>query len=330
MPSIGNVAHWDVMKPLIFIDGHAGAAGLCIREWLAQRDDIELLAIEDSLSGDLDARRRCLDRADLAILCLPQEAAREAVSGLEHPGTRILDTSAAHRVAEGWVYGLPELSPERRGAITASKRVSGPGCYATAINLLLRPLVDAGILPTDAPITIHALSGYSGGGRAVIERWEDPEGGLRNLPFETPHTLDEPHEQLPEILRYAALEHEPQFLPAVGPFLCGLRVEIPLHAVVLPMGVTGTAIWEILKQRYAEETFVTLLPLQQPFGGDELTLDPRRCNGSNRIELRVLPHADGHVLLVAVLDNLGKGAAGAAVQNLNLMLGFPEDQGLPA
>jgi N-acetyl-gamma-glutamyl-phosphate reductase len=326
----GNVSQWLVMRPLVFIDGHAGATGLRIREWLTDRDDIELLAIEESPPTDLDARRRCFDRADLVILCLPTDAARQAVGRVESSDARILDSSAAHRVAEGWVYGLPELSPERRGAIAASKRVSTPGCDATAVALLLRPLVDAGMLPRDAPVTIHALSGYSGGDGSATDSWESSEAGLRSLPFETRYALDGPHEQMPEILRYAALQHEPQLLRSMGAFRCGTRVEIPLHAAVLPMGVTGQAVWEILDHRYSDEPFTNLLPLQQPLDPDELALDPRRCNDTNRIELRVVPHADGHVLLVAVLDSLGKGAAGATVQNLNLMLGFPEDRGIPA
>lgn len=318
------------MKPRVFIDGHAGSTGSCIRDWVAGREDIELLAVEGSEAEARGARRRCLERSDLVILCLPEEAAGEVVSWVKNPGTRILDTGPAHRVREGWIYGLPELSPERRGSITASKRVSLPGCHATAVALMLRPLVDAGLLPADAPVTIHTLSGYSGGGRSAIERWEDPKAGLRSLPFEARYALDQQHEQLPEILRYTTLEHEPQLLPAVGPFRCGMRVEIPLHAAVLPRGVTGQAIWEVLHQRYSDEIYAALLPLQERLGSDEFTLDPRRCNGSNRIELRVVPHADGHVLLAAVLDNLGKGAAGAAVQNLNLMLGLPENRGLPA
>jgi N-acetyl-gamma-glutamyl-phosphate reductase len=324
------VAESAVMKPLVFIDGSAGTAGLRIRQWLADRDDIELLPIDDSLRKDPEARRRCLDRADLAILCLPDAAAREAVSWVENPNTRIIDTSAAHRVSQDWVYGLPELSPERRGAIAASKRVSTPGCYATAVALLLRPLVDPGLLPRDAPVIIHALSGYSGGGRSAIERWEDPDSGLRHLPFEAPYGVDDQHRHLPEILRATVLEHEPQFLPAMGPFHRGMRVQIPLHAAVVPMGVTGLAVWEILNQRYLDEPFVELLPLLQPLGPDEFALDPRRCNDSNRIELQVVAHADGHVLLVAILDNLGKGAAGATIQNLNLMLGFSETRGLRA
>jgi len=319
-----------MMKPLVFIDGCAGTTGLRIREWLADRDDIELLPIDDSLRKDPDTRRRCLDQADLAILCLPDDAAREAVSWVENPNTRIIDASAAHRVHQNWVYGLPELSPERRGAIAASKRVSTPGCYATAVALLLRPLVDAGLLPRDAPVTIHALSGYSGGGHSTIERWEDPEAGLQRLPFEAPYGIDQQHKHLPEILRATVLEYEPQFLPAMGPFHSGMRVQIPLHAAVVPMGVTGPAVWQILNQRYLDEPFVKLLPLLQPLGPDEFTLDPRRCNDSNRIELRVVPHADGHVLLVAILDNLGKGAAGVTIQNLNLMLAFSETRGLRA
>jgi N-acetyl-gamma-glutamyl-phosphate reductase len=197
------------------------------------------------------------------------------------------------------------------------------------VALLLRPLVDARLIAADAPFTIHALSGYSGGGQAMIDRWESAQSGLLRLSYEAPYALQRRHKHVPEMMRYGGLAAEPQFVPAVGPFRCGMRVQIPVHAGLLASGATAATLHEALRARYAGERFVRVLPL--PEGElDERALDPCACNDTNRVELRVVPHPGGHALLVAVLDNLGKGAAGAAVQSLNLMLGLPEDAGLQA
>ncbi len=318
------------MPHRVFIDGHAGTTGLRIRDWLAGRDDLELLEIDAARRKDPQARRECLASADLAVLCLPDDAAREAVGWLADSDTRILDASTAHRIEDGWVYGLPELGDAQREAISNAARVSNPGCYPSAGILLLRPLVDAGLVASDTPVTIHALSGYSGGGRQKIERWEDPEQGLVALPFEAPYSLHTRHKHMPEMTRHCALEHEPQFVPAVGPYAYGMRVEIPLHASLLPSRCSAKTIWEVLEERYASERFVQLRPLLEPSADDELSLDPRACNDTNRIDLQVIGHESNHVLLVGILDNLGKGAAGVAVQCLNRMLGIPEQTGLTA
>lgn len=318
------------MPPRVFIDGHVGTTGLRIRDWLAGREDLEVVELPEALRKDAAARRDALAAADLAVLCLPDDAAREAVALADGTRVRILDASAAHRVTQGWVFGLPELAPEQRGLIAGATRVSNAGCYASAVLLLLRPLVDAGLVPRDAPITIHALSGYSGGGRDMIAKWENPAGGLLTQVFAAPYALDRVHKHAPEMTRWSGLTHEPQFTPAVGPFRCGMRVQVPLHATLLPRGTSGKAIWEALDARYRAEAFVRVLPIVEPLGSDERAFDPRACNDTNRIELRVLPHPSGHVVLMAVLDNLGKGASGVAIQNLNLMLGLPEARGLPA
>lgn len=317
------------MAPRVTIDGHVGTTGLRIREWLAERRDLDLLVLEESARRDPERRRELLERADLAVLCLPDGAAREAAHWLADTDTRVLDASTAHRVADGWVYGLPELAPGQRGAIREARRVSNPGCYATAVVLAIRPLLDAGVLGPDAPLVVHALSGYSGGGRSMIERWEDPGSGLSSLAFEAPYALDSRHKHMPELQRYAGLLLEPQFLPAVGPFRCGMRVEIPLHSELLA-GASGKAVWEALAERYRDEVYVHVIGIAEPLDAHERSFDPRACNDTNRLELRVLPHPSGHVLLMATLDNLGKGAAGAAIQNLNLMLGLDETEGLPA
>ena len=327
------------MPPRVFIDGQAGTTGLRIRELLADRPDLDLVEIPADRRKDPEARRELLGSVDVAILCLPDDAAREAVALAADLPCRILDASSAHRVAPGWEYGLPELEPQLRAAIARARLVSNPGCYPTGVSLLLRPLVDAGLLATEAPIAVHALSGYSGGGRQMIEKWEDPAGGLGSLPFEAPYALDREHKHVAEMVRYARLAGPPQFVPAVGPFRCGMRIEIPLPAGLLARGAHGpgsdpaglaAAAQAALATRYAGERFVRVHPLAAPFPADERTLDPRVCNDSNRIELRVVGNPLGHILLVAVLDNLGKGAAGATVQNLNLMLGLDESRGLAA
>jgi N-acetyl-gamma-glutamyl-phosphate reductase len=217
----------------------------------------------------------------------------------------------------------------QRERIAKAKRVANPGCYASAVILLLRPLIDGGLIAPDSAFWIHALSGYSGGGRSLIERWEDPKRGLLQLPHEAPYSISKLHKHIPEIMRYGRLDTEPQFLPAVGPFRCGMRVQVAMPAKAMANSGTGKAMWETLAARYKNEAFVQVEPLTDPSEADEFTFDPQAHNDTNRISLRVLPHASGHVVLMARLDNLGKGAAGVAIQCLNLMLGVPEETGLP-
>ncbi|MEM7404152.1 MAG: N-acetyl-gamma-glutamyl-phosphate reductase [Pseudomonadota bacterium] len=316
------------MKPTVYIDGQAGTTGLRIRELLADRQDVRLLTVDEAHRKDPSARRDKLLEADLAILCLPDDAAREATEWAGNGSTRLLDASTAHRVADGWVYGLAELARAQRDEIRAARFVANPGCYPTGVILLMRPLVEADLLPVDLPVSVHALSGYSGGGKGLIERWEDAESALNALPFEAPYAMDRVHKHIPEMLAYSGLSLEPQFVPSVAAFRCGMRIQIPLNAALLPSGVDAVRLHEALLQRYAREPFVRV----KPSGGtvDEWTLDPRGCNDTNAIELSVVGHPSGHVLLCAVLDNLGKGASGAAVQNMNLMLGFDEQAGLAA
>jgi len=317
------------MAPRVYIDGHVGTTGLRIREWLAPREDLSLVVLPEDRRKDEGARRAALEQADAAVLCLPDDAAREAAAWAAAAGTPVVDASTAHRVAEGWVYGLPELSPGQREAIAGASRVANPGCYALAFVLAVRPLVDVGVLPADAPLTIHALSGYSGGGRRLIERWEDPAAGLLALRHEAPYALERIHKHIPEMQTHARIAWEPQFVPAVGPFAAGMRVQVPLHARLLA-GASPGAAHETLAARYAGEPFVRVAPLEDPADLDERGLDPQACNGTNRLVLHVLPHPSGHVLLVALLDNLGKGACGTAIQSLNLLLGLPERAGLRA
>ena len=317
------------MRPKLYIDGQAGTTALRIRDWLTGQEDLEIVVLPEEQRKEPAARRQALRSADIVLLCLPDDAAKEAASWLADSPVRILDASTAHRVTEGWIYGLPELMAGQRERIAKAKRVANPGCYASAVILLLRPLIDAGLIASDSAFSIHALSGYSGGGRSLIERWEDPKRGLLRLPHEAPYSISKLHKHIPEIMRYGGLSTEPQFLPAVGPFRCGMRVQVTIPAKAMAKSGTGKAMWETLAARYENEAFVQVEPLTDPSEADELTFDPQAHNDTNRISLRVLPHASGHVVLMARLDNLGKGAAGVAIQCLNLMLGVPEETGLP-
>ena len=319
------------MLPKVFIDGHTGTTGLRIHQWMADRQDVELLTLPEELRRNPEERRGQIEEADLAVLCLPDDAAEEVAGWVQDTDTRLIDASTAHRVADGWAYGLPELNAGQRESIQEAKLVSNPGCYPTGFILLVRPLIDAGLLSEDAPISINALSGYSGGGNSLISKWENPENGLDALPFEAPYALYQRHKHIPEMVKYARVTAEPQFVPSVGPFRCGMRVQVPVHASMLNPGSgnVGEQVWETLYERYQDEKFVEVAHFQEPGALNERSFNPESCNDTNRIELHVAPHPSGHVLLVALLDNLGKGACGAAIQNLNLMLGFDEGAGLP-
>lgn len=317
------------MAPKIYIDGQAGTTALRIRDWLAGRNDLEVVTLSEELRKDPQARKKALRQATIVLLCLPDDVAKEAAEWLADSPVRILDASTAHRVSDDWIYGLPELVGGQRERIATGQRVANPGCYASAVILLVRPLVDAGLLSPEAPLSIHALSGYSGGGRSLIERWEDPERGLLKLNYEAPYSMTKLHKHIPEIMRHGALSAEPQFLPNVGPFRCGMRVQIMIPAKALSKALSGKAIWETLAARYENEPFVHVDTLTDAAQASESTFNPQAHNNTNRISLTVLAHQSGHVLLMARLDNLGKGAAGVAIQNVNLMLGVAEDTGLP-
>lgn len=316
------------MKPKVYIDGEAGTTGLRIRKLLAERSELEVLRIPDALRKDESARRELVLASDVTILCLPDAASRDVAGWVKDASTRLIDASTAHRVADGWVYGMPELTPSQRSAIASAKYVSNPGCYAGSFILLTRPLVDAGVISPDVSHAIHALSGYSGGGKSLIERWESPATGLASLPFEAPYALGRVHKHIPEMVRHAGLRTEPYFVPAVGPFFNGMRVQVQLPKTSLLRGASGEAVWQALSDRYQGEPFVRVHPLRTSDDGDERVFDPRACNDTNRIELHVVAHPSGHVLLVAISDNLGKGASGTAVQSLNLMLEMDETAGL--
>ena len=315
------------MAARIFIDGEAGTTGLQIRERLAARRDIELISLDDARRKDPSARRDALHTADVAILCLPDDAAREAAALAEGAGTRLIDASTAHRTAEGWVFGFPEFRPGQREAVAGAERVSNPGCYSTGAISILAPLVAAGLVPADFPVTINAVSGYTGGGKALIQRYEaEGQDGYKPDPYWS-YGLTLAHKHVPEITRWSDLAHAPIFQPAVARYAQGMLVSVPLALWALPGAPTPADVHAALADRYAGARFVRVAPLGEAEGLVEL--DPQVLNGSNMMELFVFAHAaTGRAVVTARLDNLGKGASGAAVQNMNLLLGLPEDAGL--
>ena len=315
------------MVATVFIDGEAGTTGLQIRRRLEGRGDIALTSIDPARRKDSQARRDCLNDADAVILCLPDEAAREAVALIESRRVRVIDASCAHRTAPDWTYGFAEMTADQRGAIAASRRVSNPGCYPTGFIALVRPLVQDELVPKTWPLTVHAVSGYSGGGRAMIAEFEDETSASHTAaPFRL-YALGMSHKHVPEMQRHARLAHRPLFAPAVGRFFRGMIVEVPLHLRALPAAPRIAEIHAALDRAYAGERFIEVAALEQTRSMD--SLDPEGLNGTNRMTLHVFGSDEaGQARLVAVLDNLGKGAAGAAVQNLNLMLGLPEQAGL--
>jgi N-acetyl-gamma-glutamyl-phosphate reductase len=313
------------MSHRVFVDGLEGTTGLRIHEYLAQRADIEVLRVAPERRKDADERARLLNAADVAFLCLPDAAAKDAAALVHNPHTCLIDASTAHRTAPGWVYGLPELARGQRDALRAAKRISNPGCHATAFVLLLRPLVDAGLVRPTVPVSATSITGYSGGGRKMIEQYQ--AGGDPHLTAPRPYGLRLGHKHVPEMTVHARLAAAPVFLPVVANFYNGLSVSVPLHLSQLPSGTTAAGLHAALAARYAGEPFVRVLPYN-----DEPTLagayfDVQACNGTNRAELFVFG-SETQALLVARLDNLGKGASGAAVQCMNLHLGLDEGLGL--
>ncbi|HXQ47812.1 MAG TPA: N-acetyl-gamma-glutamyl-phosphate reductase [Caulobacteraceae bacterium] len=313
----------------VFIDGEAGTTGLQIRERLAARPDLTVLSIDPARRKDAGARAELLNGADLVILCLPDDAAREAVSLIANPLVKVIDASTAHRVAPGWVYGFPEMAKGQRAAIAAANRVTNPGCYPTGSTALLKPLVDTGLVPADWPVTINAVSGYSGGGKSMIAEFEDEDAAnFTSVPYRI-YATDLAHKHVPEMQANIGLTHRPLFAPAVGRYAQGMIVEVPLPLWALPGAPKPADVHAALEAAYRGERFVEVASLGEARA--VRTLDPEGLNGTNRMRLFVFASGDGEqVRLAALLDNLGKGAAGAAVQNLNIMLGLPEETGLTA
>jgi len=309
----------------IFVDGQEGTTGLRIHEMLARRSDVEVLRIDADKRKDAAERARLLNAADVAFLCLPDAAAREAVALVDNPDTCVIDASTAHRTVPGWAFGLPELAPGQREKLRAGKRIANPGCHASAFILLLRPLVDAGLVPADAALSATSITGYSGGGKKMIEQYE--AGGDARLQSPRPYGLTLAHKHLPEMAAHAKLAQAPVFLPMVASFYKGLAVSVPLHLNQLKPGTTGAALQQALAEYYAGERFVKVMPLSDPATLEEGYFDVQACNDTNNCELFVFAN-HSQVLLMSRLDNLGKGASGAAVQAMNVHLGLDEGLGL--
>ena len=322
-------------RPTIYIDGQEGTTGLRIRDLLAGRDDLDLRLIPDADRKDLEARSRLLNEADLAILCLPDDAAAEALELLDpDAGTRVIDTSTARRVDPAWVYGLPELSPEQREAIRSAPRVANCGCYPVGFILAVRPLIEAGLLDAGEPLTVNAVSGYSGGGRGMIEEYRDHPGsdGHAGLPLAL-YGLEGDHKHLPEMRRFSLSDHPPLFVPSVDHAFCGMLTSTPVPAAAWRrQGTTPQQVHDVWSQRYGGEPFVRAVdPAEAPDHlRDGRFLDLGGANLTNRLDLFVFGRPEIGLVLVGREDNLGKGASGNAVQCLNLMLGMDETRGLTA
>jgi len=312
------------MSAKVFVDGHEGTTGLRIHEYLAARRDVEVLRIDPERRKDPAERARLLNAADVAFLCLPDATAREAVTMVTNPRTCVIDASTAHRTQPGWAFGLPELAPGQREAIRSGKRIANPGCHASAFILLLRPLVDAGIVSAAQALSASSITGYSGGGKKMIEQYErQPADALLASP--RPYGLTLAHKHLPEMMAHTGLTTRPIFMPIVGNFYKGLAVTVPLHLQAL--GTTPEAVQRCYEQRYAGERFVRVMPLRDAATLESGYFDVQGCNDTNRVDVFVFA-SDTQAIVIARLDNLGKGASGAAVQAMNVHLGVDEGLGL--
>lgn len=311
------------MTAKVFIDGAAGTTGLEIHDRLAGRRDIELIAIPDARRKDASARADALNAADAVILCLPDDAAREAVTLIDNPKVKVIDASTAHRTAADWAFGFAELEPGQRELLGKATRISNPGCYPTGFLALVRPLVRAGIVPADLPMTVNATSGYSGGGKSMIAAFEDPASADATDTAFRAYALGLGHKHVPEMQNRAGLAHPPIFLPSVARTYRGMLVEVPLHLHLLPGSPDAESIRDALDAAYAGS------PVIDVHRDNPALLTIEQAAGTDRLELYVFSNEKtGQARLIASLDNLGKGAAGAAVQNLNIALGLDETEGL--
>ncbi len=307
------------MTAKIFIDGEHGTTGLLIRDLLRERSDVEVISIAPEKRKDLAERKRLLNAVDLAVLCLPDDAAKESVSMIENANVRVIDASTAHRIAPGWVFGFPELTPAQTELIRASKRVANPGCWSTCFIALMRPLVDAGLIPKDFAATTWGVSGYSGGGRQMVEAFENENGANAKTKF-IAYGMKLAHKHLPEMQHYSGLAHTPVFTPSVGAFRQGMLLEIPLPLWSLSKSVSGADLHAALSKHYAGQRYVTVKPYTSEPPAE---LDPETLNDTNWLELFVFDNPKTQqAVLIARHDNLGKGAGRAAVQNMGLMLGL--------
>lgn len=313
------------MSTRVFVDGQEGTTGLRIHEYLAGRADVEVLRIDPERRKDAAERARLLNAADVAFLCLPDAASREAAAMVTNPKTCLIDASTAHRTAAGWAFGLPELAPSQRESIRSSKRIANPGCHASGFILLLRPLVDAGLVPADTVVSATSITGYSGGGKTMIADYEAAGGLAAVLKAPRPYGLGLQHKHVPEMMAHTGLLKAPIFMPIVGPFYKGLAVTVPLDLTSL--GCSAATLHAAFDARYAGERFVRVMPLCDPATLEAGFFDAQACNDTNRVDVFVFAN-DSQALVMARLDNLGKGASGAAVQAMNVHLGVDEGLGL--
>ena len=307
----------------VFVDGQEGTTGLRINEYLGQRADITLLKIDSDKRKDVAERQRLINESDVTFLCLPDDAAKEAVSLVNNANTCIIDASTAHRINPDWVFGLPELAKDQRAKIRASKRIANPGCHASAFILALRPLVAAGLLPANTQMAANSITGYSGGGKKMIEQYQSPA----RIDAPRPYALGLSHKHLPEMCAYTGLTVEPIFQPIVGPFYKGLAVSAYLHPSQLSRPTTPAEVQQLLADYYADEPFIRVLPFDLEATTDGGFYDIEACNDTNRVDIAVFGSAE-RMVLICRLDNLGKGASGAAVQAMNVHLGVEESLGL--
>ena len=310
------------MKTKVYIDGQSGTTGLQIYDRIGQREDLELLRIPEELRHDPDERKKYLNSADIVFLCLPDEGAREAVSFIDNPNVRVIDASTAHRTNPDWTYGYPELSKAQREAIRTSKRVANPGCHATGFISTTAPLVAMGVIPKDYPMSCYSLTGYSGGGKKMIAEYE-AEGRSELLDAPGIYGLNLQHKHLPEMQTVTGLAYPPVFMPVVDDYYKGMATTIMLQNRLLSGQPSAEEICAKLADYYRDEHFVSVVP----FGENDSKLYANKLAGTNRLEIVVCGHEE-QTTVTALFDNLGKGASGAAVQNMNIMLGLPEETGL--
>ena len=313
-------------KYKVFVDGQEGTTGLEINERLQKRDDIEILKITSDKRKDSGERAKFINQADVVFLCLPDDAARESVALIDNPEVRVIDASTAHRVSEGWDYGIAELSPVHRKSIETSKRLTNPGCYATGFNMLLYPLVKEGFVPPQYPASCHAVTGYSGGGRKLIELYESGDN-KQKLGSPCFYSLSLRHKHLPEMQKHSGLIAPPLFTPIVSAYYRGMTVAVPLHTELLGKKAAAARVCAFYRDYYGGQKFVKVLPMNIQDEFEWGYMNAESCNNTNNIEILVFGD-DRQILVVSRLDNLGKGASGAAIQNMNIMLGLDEALGL--
>ncbi|MFC1900310.1 N-acetyl-gamma-glutamyl-phosphate reductase [Chloroflexota bacterium] len=314
------------MKKTVFVDGQHGTTGLKIRERLIGRDDIEIVEIPDSERKEPAAREKMINEVDIVFLCLPDDAARESVSLIKSSSVCVIDGSTAHRVTDGWVYGLPELKKDQRALIKESKRITVPGCHATGFILMLHPLVAHSIVSPDYPVTTHAVAGYSGGGKSMIADYE-VSGSPDYIKNPRPYSLALNHKHIPEMTKYSGLAQPPLFNPTVVNVYAGEIISIPLIASHLKKSLSAEGVRDLLADYYAGEQFIKIMPYPADDFLKNGFLTFTDCNETNNLEIFVFGD-DDRILVSARYDNLGKGASGAAIQNMNLTLGLPESTGL--